>query len=114
METKYFGEFRDVYSKAAGDVYSKAVSEMYSKAVSEMYSQLKQEEAHPLEKYIGRLANCDGEQLEVVGYNADMRLGAMLIVDAPTGGGWSFLGLEDVVFKECEKYYYVGINNLID
>lgn len=98
METKYFGEFRDVYSKA----------------VSEMYSQFEKREVHPLEKYIGRLANCDGGQLEVVGYSADMRLGAMLIVDASTGGGWSFLGLDDVVFKECEKYHYVGINKLID
>lgn len=30
--------------------------EKYSKAVSEMYSQFKKREAHPLEKYIGRLA----------------------------------------------------------
>lgn len=71
-------------------------------------------EAHPLEKYVGRLANYYGEKLEVVGYNADMRLGAVLIVDAPTGGGWSFLGPADVVFKKCGSYYYVGINDLIE
>lgn len=88
--------------------------EKYSKAVSEMYSQFKQREAHPLEKYIGRLANCDGGQLEVVGYNTDMRMAAMLILDASTCGGWSFLGSGDVVFRNCESYYYVGINKLID
>lgn len=42
--------------------------EKYSKAVSEMYSQFKQKEAHPMEKYIGRLAYTRGGKSEVVGY----------------------------------------------
>ena len=116
METKYFGEFRDVYSKAAGDVYSKAVSEMYSKAVSEMYSQFNQREAHPMEKYIGRFANYEGEQLEVVGYSHnDLADEPLLIVDASQTDGWSASELKpfDVVFKECEKYYYVYTDYLI-
>ena len=42
--------------------------EKYSRAVSEMYSQFKQREAHPTEKYIGRLAKLsDGEEVEIVG-----------------------------------------------
>ena len=45
--------------------------EKYSKAVSEMYSQFEKREAHPMEKYIGRLANYKGEQLEVVGYRKE-------------------------------------------
>ena len=89
--------------------------EMYSKAVSEMYSQFKKREAHPMEKYIGRLAKCYGEKLEVVGYHTDRSGTAMLIVDASTHGGcWSFLGFGDVVFKKCKSYLYVGINALID
>lgn len=44
--------------------------ESYSKAVSEMYSQFKQKEAHPMEKYVGRLVGLFGEkvEVEVVGY----------------------------------------------
>lgn len=121
MEIKYFGEFRDVYSKAAGDVYSKAVSEMYSKAVSEMYSQFKQKEAHPLEKYIGRLVNFYGEKLEVVGYSRHewmikhLRIEEpVLIVDASRCGGWTYLEPWDVIFKKCGGYLYVSINNLIE
>lgn len=107
------------YSKAVSEMYSQFKQreahplEKYSKAVSEMYSQFKKE-AHQMEKYIGRLAMCYGEKVEVVGYNTDMRMVAMLIVNASTGGGWSFLGPADVVFKKCESYYYVGINKLID
>lgn len=71
-------------------------------------------EAHPLEKYVGRLANCYGDKLEVVGYNTDMRMGAMLILDASTDGGWTFLGPADAVFRKCESYYYAGTNKLID
>lgn len=41
--------------------------EKYSKAVSEMYSQFKQKEAHPMEKYVGRLVSIFGEKVEVVG-----------------------------------------------
>ena len=114
METKYFGEFRDVYSKASDDVYSKAVCEMYSKAVREMYSQFKQGKIHPLEKYVGRLASLSGKKVEVVGYYADMSNVTRLILDASQLGGWTALEPCDVVFKECESYWYVGIDKLID
>ncbi len=91
--------------------------EKYLKAVSEMYSQFKQREAHPMEKYIGRLANYEGEQLEVVGYsNTDLTDEPLLIVDASQTDGWPASELKpfDVVFKECEKYYYVYTDNLIN
>ena len=89
--------------------------EKYSKAVSEMYSQFKKE-AHPLEKYIGRLVYFHGKELEVVGYNSRNELAdePLLIVDASQNGGWSALESFDVVFKECEKYWYASINDLID
>lgn len=89
--------------------------EKYLKAVSEMYSQFEKREAHPLEKYIGRLAYFRGEKLKVVGYSSP-KWGAKpcLIVDASHIGGWSALAPFDVVFKECEGYSYVSINNLID
>lgn len=89
----------------------------YLKAVSEMYSQFKQKEAHPMEKYIGRFANYEGEQLEVVGYSHnDLADEPLLIVDASQTDGWpaSELMPFDVVFKNCEKYYYVYIDNLIN
>lgn len=89
--------------------------EKYSKAVREMYSQFKKREAHPMEKYIGRLVNYYGEKMEVVGYKynewADEYL---LIVDASQSGGWSELAPSDVVFKNCEFYYYAGIDDLIE
>ena len=89
--------------------------EKYSKAVSEMYSQFKKKEAHPMEKYIGRLANFYGEELEVVGYShnelADV---PVLIVEASPFGGWSELEPSDVIFKECESYWYASIDDLID
>lgn len=108
--------------------------EKYLKAVSEMYSQFKQREAHPMEKYIGRLAKCNGEKSEVVGYRDDgyshsiiidaSKLGGYrdgghsysLIIDASKLGGWrcELLDPQDVVFKNCESYYYVDINDLID
>ena len=91
--------------------------EKYSKAVSEMYSQFKQREAHPMEKYIGRLANYEGEQLEVVGYSHnDLADEPLLIVDASQTEGWSASELNPfgVVFKNCEKYCYVYTDNLID
>ena len=89
--------------------------EKYSKAVSEMYSQFKQKEAHPMEKYIGRFANYEGEQLEVVGYSHnDLTDEPLLIVDASQTDGWSELEPFYVVFKKCEKYYYVYTNYLID
>lgn len=91
--------------------------EKYSKAVSEMYSQFKKREAHPMEKYIGRLVSFSGEEVEVVGYS-DNELAdePLLIIDASQVGGWDRSALEpfDVVFKECEKYWYVDINDLID
>lgn len=89
--------------------------EKYSKAVSEMYSQFNQGEAHPMEKYIGRFAIYEGERLEVVGYSYnDLADEPLLIVDASQTDGWPELGPFDVVFKECEKYYYVYIDNLIN
>lgn len=89
--------------------------EKYSKAVSEMYSQFKQRESLQMGKYIGRLANRYGEKMEVVGYR-DNKLAdePLLIVDASQTGGWSLLEPFDVVFKKCEGYHYVGINDLID
>lgn len=89
--------------------------EKYSKAVSEMYSQFKKE-AHPLEKYIGRLANYKGEQLEVVGYWRDTDDKWALIVDGAKikGWGWKRPNPQDVVFKKCERYWYVSIKDLMD
>ena len=44
--------------------------EKYLSAVREMYSQFKQKEAHPMEKYVGKLARCTwGGISEVVGYS---------------------------------------------
>ena len=91
--------------------------EKYLSAVSEMYSQFKQREDHTLKKYVGRLANYDGEQLEVVGYSHnDLADEPLLIVDASQTDGWPASELKpfDVVFKNCEKYYYVYTDNLID
>lgn len=89
--------------------------EKYSKAVSEMYSQFKQKEVHPLGKYIGRMVNLYGDKMEVVGYGCNESADEpLLIVDASQIGGWSALASFDVVFKECESYWYVGIDNLID
>lgn len=82
-----------------------------------MYSQFKQRESHPLEKYVGRLVNFHGDKLEVVGYSCDeLADEPLLIVDASQIGGWSALALEpfDVVFKDCEMYWYTDINDLID
>lgn len=88
--------------------------EKYSKAVSEMYSQFKQSEAHPLEKYIGRHITCAGRTREVVGYTTWLDGSCSLIVDASEeDDGWDRLGDGDVVFKECEYYWYVNVNNLI-
>lgn len=87
--------------------------EKYSSAVSEMYSQFKQRETHPLEKYIGRLALWWPRQLEVVGYTVDALGGGCLIADATLLGGWCNLDANDVVFKRCEAYCYVSVNDLI-
>ena len=89
--------------------------EKYSKAVSEMYSQFKQKEAHPMEKYIGRLAYFFGGKSEVVGYSCnELADEPLLIVDGSKNGGWSALEPFDVVFKECERYWYVSVDDLID
>jgi len=80
-------------------------------------SLIREREVHPLEKYIGRFANYEGEQLEVVGYSHnDLADEPLLIVDASQTDGWpaSELMPFDVVFKNCEKYYYVYTDNLID
>lgn len=72
-------------------------------------------EAHPMAKYIGRLVNFYGEKLEVVGYSRHELTGEpLLIVEALPFGGWSALEPSDVIFKECESYWYTSINNLID
>lgn len=89
--------------------------EKYSKSVSEMYSQFEKREAHPMEKYIGRVADYGGEELEVVGYSYNKLADEpLLIVDASQSGGWSVLEPFDVVFKECEHYWYASIDDLID
>ena len=72
-------------------------------------------EAHPMAKYIGRLVNFYGERLEVVGYSRNELTGEpLLIVEALPFGGWSALEPSDVVFKECESYWYAGISDLIE
>lgn len=38
----------------------------------------------------------------------------VLIVEASPFGGWTDLDPDDVVFKECESYWYASINDLID
>ena len=80
----------------------------------EKYSRFKMGEPHPLEKYVGQLVSFSGEKVEVVGYYADMSSIAKVIVDASQVGGWTELEPNDVIFKECEKYWYVDINDLID
>lgn len=72
-------------------------------------------EAHPMEKYIGRLVNFYGTELEVVGYTRNELTGEpLLIVEALPFGGWTDLDPDDVIFKECEGYWYAGIKDLID
>lgn len=89
--------------------------EKYLSAVSEMYSQFKKKETHPMEKYIGRLAYFFGGKSEVVGYSCnELADKSLLIVDASQNGGWSALEPFDVVFKECERYWYVSVDDLID
>ena len=72
-------------------------------------------EANPMAKYMGRLANFYGKKLEVVGYSHnELTDEPLLIVEALPFGGWSALEPSDVIFKECESYWYVSINDLID
>lgn len=91
--------------------------EKYSKAVREMYSQFKKREARPMEKYVGRFVNFYGVKLEVVGYSRNELSGKpLLIVDTSRKGvgGWNALEPSDVIFKECESYWYANINRLIE
>lgn len=89
--------------------------EKYLKAVSGMYSQFKKRESHPMEKYIGRLAYFYGGESEVVGYSRSVLTDEpLLIVDASQNRGWSELGPFDVIFKDCERYWYVSVDDLID
>lgn len=74
-------------------------------------------EAHPMAKYIGRLANFYGKKLEVVGYSSNESTGEpLLIVEALPFGGWcrEMLDPTDVVFKKCESYWYAGVSDLIE
>ena len=92
-------------------------------------------EAHPLEKYIGRLAKlgddelklmrygcdelsaagCNHNEFEVVGYSCkESEDEAFLIIDASQNGGWTELDSYDVVFKKCKYYWYVNISELIE
>lgn len=87
--------------------------EKYLKAVNEMYSQFKRE-PHPMDKYVGRSARCRGGKTEVVGYAVGVLGGFCLIADATLLGGWRNLDACDVVFKRCEAYCYVSINDLTD
>lgn len=86
--------------------------EKYLKAVSEMYLQFKKREDHPMAKYVGRHVRLYGRAMEVVGYSKGTF--TWLIVDGSKSGGWTEQGRIDVVFKECESYWYADINNLID
>lgn len=87
--------------------------EKYLKAVSEMYSQFKKAEAHPMVKYIGKLARSGyGEVLEVVGYSRRSDGSYNLIAGCSQSGGWTELEPNDVVFKKCESYWYVSIDDL--
>ena len=88
--------------------------EKYSKAVSEMYSQFKQREVHPMEKYVGRHIIYDGRTREVVGYTTWLDGSCSLIIDASKGESWVRLRDGDVIFKECESYFYVSIYALMD
>lgn len=88
--------------------------EKYSKAVREMYSQFKKVESHPMEKYVGRHVFYFGSTLEVVGYRCDKDSPGRLIAEAPKSEGWKVTGPHDVIFKECEYYWYVSTFDVID
>lgn len=72
-------------------------------------------EAHPMEKYIGRWVNCRGKKAVVIGYSyIESDDEPLLLIVASQTDGWSKLEPFDVVFKECEYYWYASINDLID
>lgn len=76
---------------------------------------LEKREVHPMEKYIGRFVNFHGDKLEVVGYSYRERLAeTVLIADASQIGGWRVPGSSDVIFKECEEYWYVDVDGLME
>ena len=72
-------------------------------------------EVHPLKKYVGRLAYFFGEKLEVVGYRNDAGSARVLIADGTKmkGLSWEVLDTFDVVFKDCESYCYVFVDDLL-
>lgn len=83
----------------------------------EKHSRYGKGEALPLEKYVGRLARCGGERVEVVGYSGNGSADEpLLIIDASQVGGWDRSALEpsDVIFKDCEKYWYAGVDDLTE
>lgn len=80
----------------------------------EKYSRFEKREAHPMEKYIGRYVAYLGYEEEVVGYTTWPDGSYSLVIDSSQGKGWAKLGPYDVVFKECESYWYASINDLID
>lgn len=95
--------------------YSKAVSEMYSQFKPKEVHPLEKKESHPMEKYIGRFVNYRGIRSEVVGYGYnELTREPWLIIDTSRIGGWSALESPNVVFKECENYWYASIDDLID
>lgn len=71
-------------------------------------------EAHPMEKYIGRHVTYEWRTREVVGYTIWCDGLCSLIAGGYRGEGWTDLGRYDVVFKDCESYWYVSINDLIE
>lgn len=94
---------------------------------------LEKREAHPLEKYIGRLvkldddelklmrygcdelsaAGCSRNEFEVVGYSSkDLEDEGLLIIDTSESGGRLEPEPFDFVFKECKYYWYANINDL--
>lgn len=88
-----------------------------------MYSQFGRKEArpaekrevHPMERYIGRSVDLYGDRLEVVGYSREQFTGEpLLIVDASQTVGWPAPEPCDVIFKECERYRYASIDDLMD
>lgn len=114
---KYLSAVREMYSqfkkKEAHPI------KKYLSAVRKMYSRFKKKEACSLEMYVGRYVQVGDQKLEVIGYSKDNNWGdgRFLIVDGASLNGWSQTALNnqsDVVFKNCERYYYVDADNLID
>lgn len=69
--------------------------------------------------YVGRYVQVGDQKLEVIGYSKEIIRGegCFLIVDGASLNGWCQTALNnqsDVVFKNCEMYYYIDVDNLID